>query len=344
MVDFSPLAEPVVVSPPCGSDCEYDGEFIALLQALQGKAEQQFGNAVIPAVEPEWRTVEQMAIALLGRTKDLRVVGSLTLAATHLNGVAGFSAGVGLMLQLCERYWDEVHPRLNIDGEHDPYLRINAIAAISDVGGFYDGSGIVRALRAQLLVNHPLPISIRDVEMVVAKDAAARYSDAQIQSILAEALKLSSPTIVFFEKARVSVAALVLLAEERFTAGESPDLSVLKALFKTVGGGIDRAKPITAPVLDNSTSESDGGRPSGVDDLQTSKPIPGEIRSRDDVRRALQRVCDYLEQHEPSNPSALFARRALSLLDRGFLDIMLELSPDSVSHLKMLTGAKFPNE
>jgi len=58
----------------------------------------------------------------------------------------------------------------------------------------------------------------------------------------------------------------------------------------------------------------------------------------------LQRVCDYLERHEPSNPAALFVRRAQAMLDRNFLDIMLELSPDSVQHLKMLTGAKLPGE
>jgi hypothetical protein len=30
------------------------------------------------------------------------------------------------------------------------------------------------------------------------------------------------------------------------------------------------------------------------------------------------------------------------MLGKGFLDIMLELSPDSMQHLEMLTGAKAP--
>jgi type VI secretion system protein ImpA len=65
----------------------------------------------------------------------------------------------------------------------------------------------------------------------------------------------------------------------------------------------------------------------------------GEIRTREDVRRTLQRICDFLERHEPSNPASLFARRAERMLDMKFLDIMQELSPDTMSHLHMLTGA-----
>ena len=35
----------------------------------------------------------------------------------------------------------------------------------------------------------------------------------------------------------------------------------------------------------------------------------------------------------------MFARRAQRMLNMSFLDIMRELSPDSMSHLEMLTGA-----
>ena len=71
---------------------------------------------------------------------------------------------------------------------------------------------------------------------------------------------------------------------------------------------------------------------------------PGEIRSREDVRRALERICEYLERYEPSNPAALFARRAERMLDKGFLDIMRELSPDNMHHLQTLMGVKPPDE
>ena len=344
MVDFSSLAQPVADQPPCGPDCEYESDFVALSQAVVGKSEQQFGNTVIPAVAPEWRSVEQMATGLLARTKDLRVAGLLTLAATHLHGVSGFAAGVDLMLKLCEQYWDDVHPRMVIDGDEDPYLRINALAALSDgSGGYSEGSEIMRAVRAQALVSHPLTILVRDVAMTAAKDAAAQYSDAQIQTILSDALKSNSATIIAFEQVRASVKSLSDLIDERFGSGESPDLSALKSLCKIVGVVIDRAKPASGVVFDDGGSQGIGDETFAGSGGSSLQGATGEIRSREDVRRTLQRVCEYLERHEPSNPAVLFARRAQNMLDRNFLDIMLELSPDSVQHLQMLTGAKLPD-
>lgn len=344
MFDPSHIAQPVDTQSPCGPDCAYDADFLALSQAVSGKPEQQFGDTIIPAVEPDWRAVEQMATDLLGRTKDLRVVAWLTQAATHLHGVSGFSAGIELMHLLCKQYWDEVHPRMVIDDEDDPYLRINALAEFSDGSGSYSGgSEIMRALRAALIVNGPLPVTVRDVEMGATKDAASRYSDAQIESILTDAVKEGSETIVAFEQGIESVNALGALVEERMSTGDQPDFSALKALNKAVGGAIGRARP-KGEASGNDASGLPGSAEPGESGVRVGQANSGEIRSREDVRRALQRVCDFLERHEPSNPASLFARRAERMLDMGFLDIMRELSPDTMPHLQMLTGAKLPDE
>ncbi len=341
MFDLSHLAHPIDPQSPCGPDCEYDGDFLALSQAVAGKPEQQFGDTIIAAVEPDWRAVEQMASDLLGRTKDLRVAGWLTQAATHLHGVSGFAAGVRLMHLLCEQFWDEVHPRMVIDGEDDPYLRINALAELSGGAGSYSGgSEIMRALRAALIVSGPLPVTVRDVEMGATKDAASRYTDAQIESILADAVKEGSETIVAFEQGIESVNALGALVDERMSSGDQPDFSALKALNKAVGGAIGRARP-KGEASDSDASGLPGSSESGV---RVGQANSGEIRSREDARRVLQRVCEFLERHEPSNPASLFARRAERMLDMGFLDIMRELSPDTMPHLQMLTGAKLPDE
>ena len=344
MLDFSSLAQAVADQPPCGPDCEYEGDFLALSQAVAGKPEQQFGDTVIPAVEPEWRAVEQMATALLGRTKDLRVVAWLTLAVTQLYGLQGFAAGSELARQLCLQFWDEVHPHLVIDGDEDPYLRINALSAFSDgASGYSEGFGIMRALRSQLLVSQPLPVSVRDVEMTVARDAAAKYSDTQVHSILADAVSAGSESIATFERIKATVHDFSALLDERFGSGESPDFSALNNLVKLVGGAIARVRPSSFGESDQIADSTEAALANGATG-QVVQLASGEIRSREDVKKSLQRVCDYLERHEPSNPAALFVRRAQAMLDRNFLDIMLELSPDSVQHLKMLTGAKLPGE
>lgn len=345
MIDISPLTEPVSDQSPCGVDCEYEADFLALSQAVVGKPEQQFGDTVIAAVEPEWRAVERMASDLLGRTKDLRVVSWLTLALTHIHGVPGFASGIFLMHRLCECYWDDVHPRMVIDGDDDPYLRINAVSAISEMpGGYSSGSGIMRALRSSVLANQALQVTVRDVEMSLAKDTSARYTEVQIASVLTDALKANAEPVQAFEQARLTVVALDALMDERFSSGEQPDLSALKALMKSVGTVIDRARS-TSKDLSAGDAQADAlAEQSGSSTGPSLSTLTGEIRSREDVKRALQKVCDYLERYEPSNPAALFALRAQSMLDRNFMDIMAELSPDSLNHLRMLTGAKLPEE
>ena len=72
MIDFDRFVEPIAGDNACGPDCEYDNDFLALSQATAGKPEQQFGDTVIPAVDPDWREVDSLATAMLERTRDLR--------------------------------------------------------------------------------------------------------------------------------------------------------------------------------------------------------------------------------------------------------------------------------
>ena len=52
------LLTPVSESMPSGPDLEYDPDFMALESLARPVAEQQFGDTVIPAVEPDWRDIE----------------------------------------------------------------------------------------------------------------------------------------------------------------------------------------------------------------------------------------------------------------------------------------------
>jgi type VI secretion system protein ImpA len=344
LYDLSHLALPIDAQQPCGLDCEYDPGFLALSQAVAGKPEQQFGDTVIPAVEPDWRVVEQMAIDLLGKTKDLRVASLLTLAATRLHGVTGFASGIKLIQLLCEQYWEEVHPRLIIDGDNDPYLRIGALASLSGGGGGYaDSSPIMRALRDAPIANRAVTVKVRDVELAAANDAAARYTDAQIVVILKDAIVEGSEAITAFEQAVVSFSALSAQVASRMSAEEQPDFSALEALNKTVSGAIARARSsgLPEPSGDGEAGQAPGSETGAPG---SARGAVGEVRSREDVRRALQRVCEYLEQHEPSNPASLFARRAERMLGMDFIGIVRELSPDSMQQIQIVTGAKLSDE
>jgi type VI secretion system protein ImpA len=86
MANIQDLLTETPAEPPCGPDLTYDNDFQAMESAAQGKAEQQFGETVIPAEPPDWRDVERQASALMLRTKDLRVAVLLCRAWTILHG------------------------------------------------------------------------------------------------------------------------------------------------------------------------------------------------------------------------------------------------------------------
>ncbi len=335
MTDFDRFAEPIEGDSPCGPDCEYDNDFLALSQATAGKPEQQFGDTIIPAVEPDWREVDTLATAVLARTRDLRVVGWLSLANVHLQGATAFAAGLRLMAQLCERYWNEVHPRVEVDGDSDPYLRMNAIAAFS--GTEYSGEDrLLLALRQCVLIRQPVTLTYRDAELAFSKSADAPYALSQVETMVRDAQAAGNLDIEAIPQAFDSYLALRQLLDDKVSAADLPDFDALVNILKPVALGIRSLASGAADVGELSAEGGDGtaGTMAGV------AGGSGLVQSRDDARRALDRVCEYLERHEPSNPAALFARRAQRMLGMSFLDIMKEMSPDAMHHLEMLTGAK----
>jgi type VI secretion system protein ImpA len=64
----------------------------------------------------------------------------------------------------------------------------------------------------------------------------------------------------------------------------------------------------------------------------------GGIKSREDVSRAIDAICGYYEEHEPSSPIPIFMARCKRLVMMGFVDIVRELLPDALSQVDVLRG------
>jgi type VI secretion system protein ImpA len=346
VTDFERFVEPLDGELPCGPDCEYDNDFLALTQAAAGKSEQQFGDTVIPAVDPDWQAVNELSQALLARTKDLRVVASLTLANTYLRGASQFASGLKLALALCETQWDGVHPRIEVDGDVDPYLRMNAIASFFAGSDFSGEDRLIQALRASSIVKQPIALSFRDLEQSFNKAPEAKHALSTLEPLLTEALVANNPELVAICDIYAHSQALRSLVEARVSVAEMPEMDGLTKLLKPVVRGLEhlRAAAIGADTADGVTDGAvDSGIAAGLVGGRSGEGGNGSIQSREDVRRALDRVCEYLEKHEPSNPASLFARRAQRMLNMPFLELMRELSPDAVPHLETLTGVQ-PNQ
>ncbi|MBC7944041.1 MAG: type VI secretion system protein TssA, partial [Burkholderiales bacterium] len=298
------------------------------------------------AEPPDWVSVAKEAQALLSRSKDIRVAILLTRALTRIEDIAGLDAGLTMIHALLERYWDHVHPQLDAE-DGDATVRLNALAALSDP------EGLLRDVRAMFLVRSgPVKIPVREILAALGKLPASGKAPTQqqLEGMLAAAAK---DGFVPVEAARSALDAgnrLFKLLIDRVGSDRAPNmrplLDVLTAiaqlcdnavprivLVEIPAGGIGAAKELAGMTnVQVSNGEIQGG---GV---HSGLITGGEIRSRDDALRMLDRVCEFMERTEPAHPAPLLIRRAQRLLTKNFVEIIQELAPESMKAIQQLAG------
>lgn len=330
------LQAPISEASPCGDDLEYDPAFTALESASQGKPEQQFGDTVIPAVEPDWRAVADQSQALLGRAKDVRAAMLLLRAATRQQGVVGFGLGLDLLTGLLDRYWDGIHPKLDADDDDDPTMRLNALAPLDDE------TMVLRDLHEALIgtARGIGPLRVRDVAIAhnaLATSGEPEYTPAQVEGALAS-LHAEAPQV--FDALRElspRMARLQALLVERTGRADAIDLGRLRGvctvLHKACSALAGESEAAGEPDAQAMQGGAGGGTPSPA-----AAAARGEIRSRQDAQQMLDRVIRYLEQAEPGNPAPLLIARAKKLIGVSFLEIMADLAPGALDTIEVVTG------
>jgi type VI secretion system protein ImpA len=333
VIDVQTLLAPISDDAPSGPDLEYDPEFVELESVSRGKLEQQFGDTVIPAEEPEWRDVAARAEALLGRSKDLRVAILATRAATRMQNVEGLATGLELIKELTERYWDTLHPDLDHEDSDDPTMRLNALGPLADPETF------LRDVRSAYLVSSPQHgrVAIRDILIAENKLPAGpddTMTGPQISGIV-QAVAAENPLPLQASLACVQhVKALESLLTDKGVITQAPDLRPLLDMLQVTAN-------VSTAALRASGAEGDYGdadAAAGEGGQEGRARVPGQITSREDAIRVLENVCKFIEQSEPSNPAPLLIRRAQRLMSRSFIEIIADLAPESVAQIQKLAG------
>jgi type VI secretion system protein ImpA len=303
--DLNSLLAPVSADDPCGANLEYDAAFTELERIAVGKPEQQVGSTIVAAEDPDWIEVEKKARALLARSKDLRVATHLTKALLRTKGLAGFAGGVALIRELLDQHWAAVHPRLDPDDHNDPTARLNVLAGLADpatVNGFRTAP-IISSSRA---VGR---LSLRDVEMAAGEvapptdgSATAPASMSMIEGAAGETdLGALVETSSALAGAAAALTAIENLVADKVGGGDSVDFGRLPAMLRKAHGVVDGWISSRAPVAAD-------GEPAAPR-ASASTRSTGEISSREDVIRALDRIIAYYSRYEPSSPIPVLIER-----------------------------------
>jgi type VI secretion system protein ImpA len=334
--EIEALLSPVSPDDSCGADLEYgDPAFTAFDQATQGRPEQQIGSTIIPAEEPDWKALARQAVALLGRTKDLRVAVHLTKALLHTDGLKGFADGMTILRRFVETYWEGLHPRLDPADANDPTMRINILASLT-------APEVLSAVRATPLITSRTvgQFSCRDLETAAPADGA---NGAGVSMATIEAAGMDCDLALLQERTGAALTAgaelkqLESLLSQLIGGGVAPAFGGLAALLQKISGFMQATMARRVP--QDGSGQEVGGAVGPEATLASGSPS-GEIRTRADVVRALERISAYYAKHEPSSPIPLLVERCKRLVTMGFLDIIRELAPDGVRQIETLSGEK----
>jgi type VI secretion system protein ImpA len=326
------LLAPLEDMAPCGADLEYDAAFLALNDAAQGKPEQQFGDTLIAAQPPDWREVHAQALALAQRTRDLRIAVLLARSGARLHGLGHYAGALALIAGLLEQQWAGVYPQLEADaaaiGGQDATMRLNALAPLA-----FDSAGLAD-LRAASLAGDRAALTVRHVELSFGKAAARAEEAVPTPDAVLKALQAAAAGNAqlpgLLRQPLGELRRIENVVAERCGAAQGPELRDLRRVLEALAGCADAVQGVANP--------AEGGAAAG-----TAVAMPtiagGAFNSRSDVLRSLDSACDWIEQHEPSNPAPLLIRRAQRLMNKNFIDIIRDLVPDGIDQVEKIAGS-----
>ena len=346
ILDLEQLLLPISEEAPCGENLEYDREFCEMERTAEATPEQQFGDTVVPGEDPDWRDLERKCTSLLERTKDLRVVVQLSQATLNSAGIQGFRGCTALLRGLVEQYWETVHPQLDPEDDNDPLIRVNTLAQLCDA------ESTLRMLHKSPLVrSRALGVfGLYDIEMATSDASDAEGTDAETERpgmATIEAAFLDCELDELQETAAAVQGAMedITVLEDVLTGhvgvgratSFEPLVRILKEADQVLTSQLQRRGVDDTSAEESTDGDSSGEGGDGAIGAATQR-LTGEITSREDVLRALDKICEYYNRYEPSSPLPLLLTRAKRLATRSFLDIIRDLTPDSLSQAESLGG------
>lgn len=346
MINVDELLKPVADDKPCGEDFSYHPSFQNLETLSRGKPETQFSQAE----DPDWKEVRDAALEVLGQSKHLMAGVILTVSLTKIGGLEGLRDGLASVRGLTERYWSDVYPKLDPDDNNDPTERINILNNLSSGGEPYKFTSHVKQI---VICESPAMGRVTLGQVIAAKEKATAKPDEekpkgdsgpdlnQIQAAFRDAgPEAAKATLTLVTETIEHAQGLESFLDSTIGAGRGVNFDTLDKLLEEMKRAVEPHAEDGAAQADVSAEEgaATGAVASSRSAARGGPGVSGTIQSRADVLKALDLICDYYRNNEPSSPVPLIIQRAQRLVDKDFMEILTDLTPDAVSQLQVITG------
>lgn len=341
------LLKEIAPDQPSGPNLEYDAAFLAVERIAQGKPERQMGTQILPAEDPDWKKLREGCIELLEKTKHLRLVLYLCVSQLKMENLPGLRDGLRVLRGVVEKFWPTVYPELDPEDDNDPTERVNILESLArppntegDVLKFQQ-----RIWEVPLCESKQVGVfSYRDIAIAKGELAPTNVGDAKppdMATIDAAAMDMDLELL----KARAQAAseciedvkAISEFLNQTIGSARAPNLSSFVSCLKSVQKSLDEflsKRGVTT------TGSGDAGEPSGAsgEPAAHQAALSGEVRSRQDVLNAIDKISRYYDQYEPSSPVPLILGRARRLVTMNFMEIITDLSPDAIAQIQVISG------
>jgi type VI secretion system protein ImpA len=226
-------------------------------------------------------------------------------------------------------------------------MRINALVALSD------DQMLLKPVRNAPLVSSRMmgQFSLRDLAIANGEFQPANESDkVEMQAIDAafldtdlEELQATSDAV---NTSIESLAAIEGYVTEQVGTADATSFDDLNQILKQAQHILqDRLSRRGVNAEVGETSEGEAGDAIGAGlSTASAKALSGEIHSRDDVIRALEKIQDYYTKHEPTSPIPILMERAKHLVNMDFMQIIKNIAPDGLSQVETIRGPEISQE
>ena len=348
LMNLDTLLAPISEASPCGADLSFSNEFDSIQESRRADDPTLDQGEWVTALKlADWPGVLEQCEKVLDSSKDLRVAAWFTEANARLSGYAGLAEGLDLCRLLCERFWAELHPRLEDDGDAE------------------QRSGNLRWLLTQVEALAPqLPVlrhgtrtfSLRDIETAHTSarsnersdDSASASSSSITPDDIAAARRGTSreffaSNLIDAKRAQQALVQLQTVIDEHL-GEDGPGFSGAKSALEKAVHAIGIMAREANPGSGSAAPQSIEAGSTATAFAKTTGAASGLLSSRADALRQLRAVAEFFRRTEPHSPVAYLADRAAQWGDMPLHQWLRAVVKDqsALSHMEELLGVEAP--
>ncbi|WP_053157189.1 type VI secretion system protein TssA [Pseudomonas sp. Pf153] len=329
------LLEPISAQSPCGLDLRYEPEYDQLRE-LRREDDTSLPTGVWQASvkRAQWPELERLATTLLlERSKDLMISAWLGEAWLHLSGLEGLPGSLALVVGLCERYPEQLHPQADEGDQSWRVIPLEWLARrYSEVlltrVALFDGRD---PAFDSFCLNDWQRLQRQQVQANDSKNAKASAETARNDQKKLTELIRNTPLSFWLHRQGSLMLSLQHLQRldtwsDAYLGSLAPGYKALQDVIQALLALVEEfiamhpQQPTVAPVAALSVAAPQ--EPQGA---VASSPVFQEPASREEAYRQLLVIAGYLARTEPHSPVPYLIRRGVEWGNKPLSELLGEL-------------------